>query len=514
MSHFTRASIGRAKQWLAMGVISLCAFAAHAADPETTTPAPTPTAAAAALNTEAKPTEQANAPTDAKPAETMAATPTPAAVAAPAPAPAPAPAAGAAPAKPSLPAGWAMMETINTGDTAWMLASCALVLLMTMPGLALFYGGMARTKNVINTFMLVFCSAVISAAIWMAVGYSLAFAPGNGFIGGLSKAFMFNIGFSKNPAAASVHELATNIPEAVFAMFQMTFAMITPALIIGAFVERVKFSAAMIFIAIWDLLVYAPVAHWVWGPGGWLGAMGALDFAGGTVVHIASGTAGLAFALIAGRRNGFPEEPMPPSNLSLTLAGACMLWVGWFGFNAGSANSAGAIAGSAMIATQIAAVFGTLSWVAVEWIKRGKPTILGAATGAIAGLVAVTPAAGFISPVAAIVLGIAGGVGSWFGATTLKRIMKIDDSLDAFGVHGVAGIIGTVLTGVLASAAMSGINPSVLTQLVAMFAVATWSFFVSLVVLVIMSRTIGLRVSSAQESKGLDISLHGESIEH
>ncbi|RMD67914.1 MAG: ammonium transporter, partial [Gammaproteobacteria bacterium] len=337
-------------------------------------------------------------------------------------------------------------DTLSAGDTAWMLTSTALVLLMTIPGLALFYGGMVRAKNVLSVLMQCFAITALVTVLWALYAYSLAFAEGNAFVGGLSKAFLKGVG---------VDTLSGTIPETVFMTFQMTFAIITPALIVGAFVERMKFSALLWFMGIWVSAVYAPIAHWVWG-GGWLGELGALDFAGGTVVHINAGMAGLVAALVIGKRKGYPTTPMPPHNLTLTMVGASLLWVGWFGFNAGSEVAADGTAGMAMAVTQIATAAAALAWMFTEWAVRGKPTLLGITTGAVAGLVAITPASGFVGPMGALVIGIAAGIICYFFAVHVKRALGYDDSLDVFGVHAIGGIIGALLTGVFAAPFLGG----------------------------------------------------------
>jgi len=403
-----------------------------------------------------------------------------------------------------------MTPTLNAGDTAWMLTSTALVLFMTIPGLALFYGGLVRTKNVLSVLMQCFTITSVVTVLWTAVGYTLSFtangSPGaNGFIGGLSKAFLLNI-----PREA----LTGTIPETVFAMFQLTFAIITPALIIGAFAERMKFSAMLLFMSLWSLLVYAPIAHWVWG-GGWLQAKGALDFAGGTVVHINAGIAGLVTCLYLGKRKGFPASPMMPHSLTLSVVGAGMLWVGWFGFNAGSQLAADGVAGMAMVATQVATAAAALTWMFVEWLRHGKPSVLGIITGAVAGLVAVTPASGFVAPLGALAIGVAAGAGCFLAATTVKRALGYDDALDAFGVHGVGGFIGAMLTGVFASSALGGtkdiaILKQVGIQAVASLATMAYTAAVTLALLLAIDKLIKVRVDDDQEVVGLDITQHDE----
>src|SRR5476651_957270 len=348
---------------------------------------------------------------------------------------------------------------IDTGDTAWMLASTALVLLMTIPGLALFYAGMVRKKNILATMMQSFTICCIVTIVWTVAGYSIAFTTGNAYIGDFSRVLLNGIAdhivkgndsqaFVLASGVKDVADMATTIPETVYAMFQLTFAIITPALIAGAFADRMKFSAMLIFMSVWSLVVYAPIAHWVWEPSGWLAVMGVLDYAGGTVVHINAGIAGLASCLVLGKRLGYGKDAMPPYNLTLTLIGASLLWVGWFGFNAGSATAADGRAGMAMVATQIAAAAAALAWMFTEWFTKGKPSVLGIASGAVAGLVAITPASGFVGPTPAVIIGIAAGVVCFFAATSLKSAIGYDDSLDAFGVHCIGGIIGALLTGV------------------------------------------------------------------
>ena len=406
-------------------------------------------------------------------------------------------------------------DKISAGDTAWMLTSTALVLMMCVPGLALFYGGMVRRKNVLATLMQSFACTCVVTILWWVVGYSLAFTPGNGFIGGLSRTLFSGMTFihGDTDSRLTVSHLAPTIPETVYAMFQMTFAIITPALIAGSFADRMKFSAMLLFLAAWSLLVYSPIAHMVWEPTGWLSAAGVLDYAGGTVVHINAGIAGLASCLVLGKRLGYPREAMPPHNLTLTLIGASLLWVGWFGFNAGSATAADGRAGMAMLATQMATAAAALSWMFTEWITKGKPSVLGIASGAVAGLVAITPASGFVAPTAAVIIGIAAGVVCYFAATSLKHALGYDDSLDAFGVHCVGGIVGALLTGVFVSKEISGVDGSLLTQFKGVATTLIYGFVVSFAILKIIDMTIGLRVTEDQEREGLDISLHGESIE-
>ncbi|MER8549695.1 ammonium transporter [Mesorhizobium sp. M1169] len=410
----------------------------------------------------------------------------------------------AAPAAPAAPA-----PALDTGNTAWMLTSTALVLMMTVPGLALFYGGMVRKKNVLATIMQSFAITCLVTVLWFMFGYSLAFSDGGGmnaYLGGFSKFFHNGITTSSLwlPGVA-------NIPEFVFSMFQMTFAIITPALIAGAFAERMKFSALLIFMGAWLLVVYAPIAHWVWG-GGFLGTAGVLDFAGGTVVHINAGVAGLVCALVLGKREGYGTTNMAPHNLVYSVIGASLLWVGWFGFNAGSELAADGLAGAAMLNTQVAAAAAALAWMFAEWIVAKKPSVLGIISGAVAGLVAVTPASGFVNPTGAFIVGIVAGVLCYVSAVKLKHAFGYDDSLDAFGVHGIGGIIGALLTGVLADPAINslGSGASVGKQLYGIVFIILWTAIASFVILYIVKALVGLRPSTQEEVEGLDISQHGE----
>jgi Amt family ammonium transporter len=409
---------------------------------------------------------------------------------------------------------------IDTGDTAWMLTSTALVLMMTIPGLALFYAGMVRKKNVLATAMQSFAITCLITVLWTIIGYSLAFTSGSPYIGGMSQFFMTGMG------TGTVNDLAKTIPEPVYAMFQLTFAIITPALICGAFADRMKFSALLWFMGAWSLLVYCPIAHWVWGSDGFLSAAGVLDFAGGTVVHINAGTAGLMACLVMGKRQGFGTDNMAPYNLVYSLVGASLLWVGWFGFNAGSAVAANGNAAMAMAVTQIATAMAALAWMFAEWMTRGKPSVLGIISGAVAGLVAITPASGFVDPVGALVIGIAAGVICYWASTSLKKMVGYDDSLDAFGVHAVGGIIGAILTGVLARAAInpaSGDTPAkaglidgnagqVVTQLYGVAVTLVYCAIATLIILKVIDLIIGLRVKPEVERDGLDLALHGETI--
>ena len=405
---------------------------------------------------------------------------------------------------------------VNTGDTAWMLTSTALVLMMTIPGLALFYGGMVRKMNVLATVMQSFAVTCLVTVLWMVVSYSLAFTEGSSFVGGLSRFLLLGMTLD------SVNDLARTIPESVYMTFQMAFAIITPALICGSFADRMKFSALLWFIGLWAVLVYAPIAHWVWGPDGFLNDAGVLDFAGGTVVHVNSGVAGLIAALVLGKRRGFGTEPMAPHNLVLSVIGASLLWVGWFGFNAGSATAANGNAGMAMAVTQIATATAALAWMFAEWIVKGKPSVLGIISGAVAGLVAITPASGFVDPRGALIIGIAAGVVCYWGTTGLKHALGYDDSLDVFGVHGVGGAVGAFLTGMLAVAWVGGEGKSglidgnphqVITQLYGITVVAVYDAIASLILLKLVDVTIGLRVDTEIEREGLDLAIHGEAVQ-
>ncbi len=398
---------------------------------------------------------------------------------------------------------------LDSGDTAWMLISTALVLMMTIPGLALFYGGMVRKKNVLSVLMQCFAITCLMSILWMVIGYSLAFDAGNGYVGGFGKMFLRGM---------TVGALNGTIPDSLFMVFQMTFAIITPALIVGAFADRMKFSALLWFTGLWLLVVYAPITHWVWG-GGFLGKAGVLDFAGGTVVHINAGIAGLVAAIMVGKRTGLGSEILAPHNLVLSVIGAALLWVGWFGFNAGSALAANGTAAMAMVVTQIATAAAALAWMFLEWVLRGKPSVLGIISGAVGGLVAITPAAGFVTPVGALCIGVASGIACYWGATWLKHKLGYDDALDVFGIHGIGGIVGAVLTGVFASKAIGGTagllegNPGqVLTQLWGIAATIVWCAVASFILLKIIDMIVGLRVDEETERDGLDLSLHGETI--
>jgi ammonium transporter, Amt family len=421
---------------------------------------------------------------------------------------------------------------IDSGDTAWMLASTALVLMMTIPGLAMFYGGMVRRKNMLATMMQSFTVCCLVTIVWMVIGYSLAFTNGSPYVGDLSRFFLQGFGANWDKpfqlGAGVDSATQTTIPETVYMMFQMTFAIITPALITGAFADRMKFSALIIFMVLWSILVYSPIAHWVWSATGWLGAgvfglPGAADFAGGTVVHINAGIAGLMCALVLGKRVGYGHDNMAPYNVSFALIGASLLWVGWFGFNAGSAVGANGRAGMAMAVTQIATAAAALAWAFAEWGTKGKPSVLGIASGAVAGLVAITPASGFVLPGPALLIGVAAGVGCFWGATSLKHALGYDDSLDAFGVHGVGGIIGALLTGVFAygplsatTAAPQGVNIGGLaqfeSQVIAVVTTLVYGGVMTLIILMVTKALVGLRVEREEEREGLDLVLHGEQI--
>uniref|UniRef100_UPI0016686637 ammonium transporter n=1 Tax=Neoroseomonas lacus TaxID=287609 RepID=UPI0016686637 len=415
---------------------------------------------------------------------------------------------------------------VDTGDAAWMLTSTALVLMMTVPGVALFYAGMVRKKNVLATMMQSFFITALVTVLWMVAGYSIAFGEGGEYFGDFSRVMLTGIAenwdkpFTLGTGDAAV---AMTIPESVFLMFQMTFAIITAALITGAVADRMKFSALVLFVTLWSLLVYAPIAHWVWHPNGWLFALGALDFAGGTVVHINAGVAGLVAALVLGKRIGYGSENMSPFNLGLAVIGASLLWVGWFGFNAGSAlSSGGGRAGMAMLVTQIAAGAATLSWVIIEWMTKGKPSVLGAISGAVAGLVAITPAAGFVLPGSGLIIGLVAGVAGFWGATALKHALGYDDSLDAFGVHGICGIVGALLVGFLAYGPLSatpaapdgsgGSMEQFIKQCTAVGATLVFTAVATFIILKIVDVIVGLRVTEEEEREGLDVTLHGERI--
>ncbi|MGH6985706.1 MAG: ammonium transporter [Caulobacteraceae bacterium] len=407
---------------------------------------------------------------------------------------------------------------IDSGDTAWMLTSSVLVLMMTIPGLALFYAGMVRKKNILATLAQSFGATCVITVLWMIIGYSIAFTGSGPFVGGLRYMMLAPMGLNATSA------LAPTIPESVYMMFQMTFAIITPALIAGALADRMKYSAFLVFMGAWLLLVYCPIAHWVWG-GGWLGSAGALDFAGGTVVHLNAGTAGLVAALMLGKRKGLGSESMAPYNLAYSVIGASLLWVGWFGFNAGSAVTSNVNAGMAMAATQIATAAAALAWMGAEWLIAGKPSVLGMVSGAVAGLVAITPASGFVNPTGALIIGLAAGFVCYLAAVHMKRFFGYDDALDCWGVHGIGGALGAILTGVFASKV---INPSgapkggwlldgnihqMVLQLEDVGAVFAYCGIVTIIILTVIRLTIGLRVSDETEVEGLDINLHGEVVQ-
>ena len=399
---------------------------------------------------------------------------------------------------------------IDAGNTAWLITATALVLFMTLPGLALFYGGLVRAENLLSVLMQCFAIACLVSVAWLACGYSLVFNGSGAWIGNLDKALL--LGVPREAVAAN-----TSLPETVFFMFQMTFAIITPALIVGAFVERMHFGAVLLFSLLWLLLVYVPVAHWIWG-GGWLAQKGVLDFAGGLVVHLTAGISALVLAIMLGPRAGFPEDIKPPHAPWMTMAGACMLWVGWFGFNAGSALKAGADAGMAMTVTHISAATAALVWILIEWTKFGKPSMIGAVTGAVAGLASITPASGYVGPGAALIIGIAGGAICYAMVVVVKQRLRIDDSLDVFAVHGVGGATGILLTAIFADAAFGGvglaegrsISGQAVIQITGIAATLLWSLLVSFVIAKVVHAVTGLRVGAETEEQGLDLRLHGE----
>lgn len=402
-------------------------------------------------------------------------------------------------------------DTLDTGDTAWVLTSTALVLFMTLPGLALFYGGLVRAKNVLSVLMQCFVIACVVSVLWVVYGYSLSFGNGgsmNAWIGGLDNAFLANV---------TRDSMNGTLPETAFIMFQMTFAIITPALIVGGFAERMRFSSMLLFSVIWVSVVYFPVCHWVWG-GGWLAEMGLLDFAGGTVVHITAGVAALVSALVMGNRNGFQVAPMMPHNMTMTVTGAAMLWVGWFGFNGGSAVAANGDAGMAMLVTHVSAACGAIAWAAMEWIKYGKPSALGTVTGLVAGLGTITPASGYVGPMGALVIGFSAGIVCFFATAYIKQKLKIDDSLDVFPVHGVGGILGTILAGIFVSAGLGGagfadgmtMGSQLAVQLTGVIATIAYTAVATFVCLKVVAMVMDLRVSDEDETEGLDISQHEE----
>ena len=450
----------------------------------------------------ATPAATAPAPAAAAPDAKAAEAPKADAAASPAAAP-------AAPDSPQLVAA----DKISSGDTAWMLTSTALVLMMTIPGLALFYGGMVRKKNVLATVMQSFAITCLVTVLWVIVGYSIAFTKGGPFIGGFDRFFLNGMVFMKEAGKLTVSHLGLSIPESVYMTFQMTFAIITPALIAGAFADRMKFSAMLWFMGLWSVFIYSPIAHMMWEPSGYWAGKGVLDFAGGTVVHINAGIAALVCALVLGKRLGYGKESMMPHNLVYTLAGASLLWVGWFGFNAGSAVAADGRAGMAMFVTQFATAAAALAWMFTEWLAKGKPSVLGIASGAIAGLVAITPASGFVGPTGALVIGIAAGVLCFVAATSVKKAFGYDDSLDAFGVHCIGGIVGAILTGIFNVKEISGVDADVLVQIGAVATTLVYSGVGSFIILKIIDMVVGLRVSEEEEREGLDVSLHGERVE-
>ena len=399
---------------------------------------------------------------------------------------------------------------IDTGNTAWLITATALVLFMTLPGLALFYGGLVRADNLLSVLMQCFAIACLVSVLWLALAYSLAFSGKGPWLGDLDKVLLLGVG-------RDTADPVNKIPETVFFMFQMTFAIITPALIIGAFAERMRFGAVLLFSALWLLLVYAPVAHWIWG-GGWLAERGVLDFAGGLVVHLTAGVSALVLAILIGPRTGFPDDVRPPHAPWMTMAGACMLWVGWFGFNAGSALTAGGSAGMAMTVTHISAATAALVWLAIEWIKFGKPSMIGIVTGAVAGLATITPASGFVGPGAALLIGVAGGAICYVMVGVIKRRLRIDDSLDVFAVHGVGGATGVLLTAIFVDAALGGAGlaegrtagAQLVIQLTGIVAVLLWSVVMSFVIAKVVQAVAGFRVSAETEEQGLDLRTHGE----
>jgi len=397
---------------------------------------------------------------------------------------------------------------LDPANTAWMLTASVLVLFMTLPGLALFYAGLVRMKNVLSVLMQCFAITCIVTLAWLVVGYSIAFGDGNAWWGGLGKWFL---------AGIDVKTVKGSIPETVFAMYQLTFAIITPALVVGAFAERVRFGGMLLFSLLWLLVVYCPIAHWVWGDG-WLQKRGIMDFAGGTVVHLNAGIAALVCALALGRRRGFPETAMPPHNMTMTVTGAAMLWCGWFGFNAGSALAADGSAGMAMLVTHIGAATGAFMWMLLEWMRFGKPSALGIVTGMVAGLGTITPASGFVGPIGALVIGAAAGLACFFATNYMKRSLSIDDSLDVFPVHGVGGLLGTLLTGIFVSATFGGVGypdkvtmgEQFVTQLIGVAATAVWSGVLTWIIVKIVDAIAGMRVAGDEETEGLDTVLHNE----
>ncbi len=402
-------------------------------------------------------------------------------------------------------------DGLNGANTAWILTATALVLMMTLPGLSLFYGGLVRVKNILSILMQCFAVTCVASLLWLLVGYSMAFSEGNAFVGGFDNILM---------GAVTEDSMVGDIPESVFAMFQMTFAIITPALIVGGFAERMRFSSMLVFSGLWLLAVYAPITHWVWG-GGWLSEMGLLDFAGGTVVHVTAGVAAVVAAMVMGPRHGFPNQPMPPHNMTMTITGAGLLWVGWFGFNAGSALAANGDAGMAMLVTHVSAAAGALTWMACEWTRFGRPSALGAVTGMVAGLGTITPASGYVGPGGALVIGILAGFVCYHATVFLKQRLKVDDSLDVFPVHGVGGALGTLLAAVFASAGLGVFSGQGLAegmtiasqfqvQLIGVLASGVYTAIVTFVLLKLIDRMLGLRVSQDEETEGLDLTQHNE----
>ncbi|WP_386691632.1 MULTISPECIES: ammonium transporter [unclassified Lonepinella] len=405
------------------------------------------------------------------------------------------------------------LSELDSGDTTWVMVSAILVLFMTLPGLALFYAGMVRKKNVLATMMQSLAVACLIGVIWFSFGYSLAFTENTGFLGGTDRFFLQGLALFSEKELGTIYPSAGTIPEAVFMIFQMAFAIIAGAIITGAFAERMKFSALLLFVGFWSLFIYVPTAHWVWGPDGWLASDGVLDYAGGTVIHINAGVAGLVASIMIGKRVGYGREVMAPHNLVLTLIGMAMLWVGWFGFNAGSALAADARAGMALATTQVATIGAALTWILVEVALKHKPSALGLASGAIAGLVGITPAAGFVSIQSALFIGIITSAICYFAATKLKYWLGYDDTLDAFGIHGVGGIVGAILTGVFVSTDISGTDTTLWLQIESVLITVAYSAVGSFIILKIIDKTIGLRVDYDDERKGLDLVLHGERIE-
>jgi ammonium transporter, Amt family len=462
---------------------------------------PTPTVAAAASSLPA--------PGQSSPTANL----TPDAPAQPAADNAAAPPAAATPAAPAVKERFVKPDQINSGDTAWLLVSTALVMMMTLPGLAFFYAGLVRKKNILSMMTHVFIAAAMVTTAWFAVGYPLAFSEGNAWFGAISSKTFFAADMVADPAKkVAVHALAGSIPELVFALYQAAFAVITGALIVGSFAERVKFGVTAWFCGLWTVLVYAPVAHWVWAPSGWLNQMGVADFAGGTVVHINAGAAALACAMAVGARRGYGKEAMIPANLAYMLIGTGLLWVGWFGFNGGSAMGANSTAGLAMVNTQVAAAASAIVYVLLEWMMRGRASLVGLATGAVAGLVCITPAAGYVTPLIALGFGAAGAFASFVGVTFVKGWIGADDSLDVFAIHGLVGVVGSLMTGLLAQTMLLGRTPSFTAEAVAVGTVLVYSFVVSFIIMKLLDWVMGARVSADDERDGLDLSQHGEQV--